>query len=416
MRTRNSQVDTNREFLGDEMYSDRPVVIRSGGEDSKTARSGGLQDKQYRLDDSGFGTHSLRRTKVAQLYRETGNLRAVQLLLGHAKIETTVRYLGVEVDDALRLAEQIELQPGRQRAIKGRFRAKAVAGQCSAVAYEWFVRASDCRSLAEMTGILGAEQGQFGRATLFDIREPVADHAHPHIHLLFKVSGSDRGLNVAGEDVILADDNCLLVNPWQRHADVPELCVDPTVMLALYVDAGYLADRYDLRPTFISTTCTLSAAGLQRVGVVSSMLALGHDADDRQLEETVLALVDEALDRGGAEDESSAVFDYRIRRAMAKLKENPRLHPDFAEIASNVGLSRSRFFEQFKKSLGIAPAMYVDGLLLEVAIEMLVHSDRPIEEISAALGFSAQSSFTRFVKDRVGFPPNTLRHAAAVHH
>ena len=51
----------------------------------------------------------MRRTKVAQLYRKTGNLRTVQLLLGHAKIETTVRYLGVELDDALRLAEQIEL-------------------------------------------------------------------------------------------------------------------------------------------------------------------------------------------------------------------------------------------------------------------------------------------------------------------
>jgi integrase len=61
------------------------------------------------LDDRGFGTHSLRRTKVAQIYRKTGNRRAVQLLLGHAKIKTTVRYLGVEVDDALRLAEQIEL-------------------------------------------------------------------------------------------------------------------------------------------------------------------------------------------------------------------------------------------------------------------------------------------------------------------
>src|SRR5688572_10760196 len=61
------------------------------------------------LDDRGFGTHSLRRTKIAQRYRKTGNLRAVQLLLGHAKIETTVLYLGIEVDDALRLAEQIEL-------------------------------------------------------------------------------------------------------------------------------------------------------------------------------------------------------------------------------------------------------------------------------------------------------------------
>lgn len=53
------------------------------------------------LDDCGFGTHSLRRTKDAQICRKTGNLRAVQLLLGHAKIETTARYLGVEVGDAL---------------------------------------------------------------------------------------------------------------------------------------------------------------------------------------------------------------------------------------------------------------------------------------------------------------------------
>lgn len=61
------------------------------------------------LDDRGFGTHSLRRAKIALLYRKTGNPRAVQLLLGHARIDATVRYLGVEVDDAFRLAEQIEL-------------------------------------------------------------------------------------------------------------------------------------------------------------------------------------------------------------------------------------------------------------------------------------------------------------------
>jgi len=53
------------------------------------------------LDPSFFGTHSLRRTKATLIYRRTGNLRAVQLLLGHTKIESTVRYLGIEVDDAL---------------------------------------------------------------------------------------------------------------------------------------------------------------------------------------------------------------------------------------------------------------------------------------------------------------------------
>jgi integrase len=61
------------------------------------------------LESAFYGTHSMRRTKAAQIYRKTGNLRAVQLLLGHTKLESTVRYLGIEVDDALNIGEQIEL-------------------------------------------------------------------------------------------------------------------------------------------------------------------------------------------------------------------------------------------------------------------------------------------------------------------
>ena len=61
------------------------------------------------LPCSAYATHSMRRTKATLIYRKTGNLRAVQLLLGHTKIDSTVRYLGVEVEDALALAESIEL-------------------------------------------------------------------------------------------------------------------------------------------------------------------------------------------------------------------------------------------------------------------------------------------------------------------
>ena len=61
------------------------------------------------LDPKLFGTHSLRRTKATLIYRRTGNLRAVQLLLGHTKIESTVRYLGIEVDVALAIAEQVDV-------------------------------------------------------------------------------------------------------------------------------------------------------------------------------------------------------------------------------------------------------------------------------------------------------------------
>ena len=61
------------------------------------------------LNPATYGTHSLRRTKAALIYRKTGNLRAVQLLLGHSKLESTVRYLGVEVDDALEISSSIDL-------------------------------------------------------------------------------------------------------------------------------------------------------------------------------------------------------------------------------------------------------------------------------------------------------------------
>ncbi len=61
------------------------------------------------LDGTAYGTHSMRRTKAAQIYKKTGNLRAVQLLLGHTKLESTVRYLGIEVEDALSISEQMEL-------------------------------------------------------------------------------------------------------------------------------------------------------------------------------------------------------------------------------------------------------------------------------------------------------------------
>lgn len=87
---------------------------------SRIDRNGHMSTRQYArlvdewvgvigLDVHEYGTHSLRRTKASLIYKATGNLRAVQILLGHTKIETTVRYLGVDVDDALTLSERTEI-------------------------------------------------------------------------------------------------------------------------------------------------------------------------------------------------------------------------------------------------------------------------------------------------------------------
>lgn len=73
------------------------------------ARTVDLWISEIGLDVSAYGTHTMRRTKASLIYRRTKNLRAVQLLLGHSKLESTVRYLGIEVDDALEIAEQTEV-------------------------------------------------------------------------------------------------------------------------------------------------------------------------------------------------------------------------------------------------------------------------------------------------------------------
>ena len=92
------------EYLWPGRFRDRPHISTR-----QYARLVKTWISSIRLEPSAYGTHSMRRTKVAQIYRKTGNLRAVQLLLGHTKLDSTVRYHGVELEDALSIAESVEL-------------------------------------------------------------------------------------------------------------------------------------------------------------------------------------------------------------------------------------------------------------------------------------------------------------------
>jgi integrase len=91
------------DYLFKSRYSSSPHISTR-----QYARIVGGWVSEIGLDPAEYGTHSMRRTKASLIYRRTKNLRAVQLLLGHTKLESTVRYLGIEVDDALEMAEQTE--------------------------------------------------------------------------------------------------------------------------------------------------------------------------------------------------------------------------------------------------------------------------------------------------------------------
>lgn len=105
--------------------------------------------------------------------------------------------------------------------------------------------------------------------------------------------------------------------------------------------------------------------------------------------------------------------DTRIRRAIGLLRAHPNKDLSMDQLASQVGLSRSRFYDLFQLCTGFSPRTYLDLLCVEAAIARLSSGRRKIAEVSAELGFSAQSNFTRFFLNQVGVPPSEYRRAAS---
>jgi len=133
------------------------------------------------------------------------------------------------------------------------------------------------------------------------------------------------------------------------------------------------------------------------------------------LQELLLSIVETYLvqRRSASLWRGSRFEDGRIRRAIALLRARPNKEQSMDELASQVGLSRSRFYDLFQLCTGFSPRTYLDLLCVETAISRLAFGRGRISDVSAELGFSAQSNFTRFFQQQVGVPPSEYRRAAA---
>jgi AraC-like DNA-binding protein len=133
------------------------------------------------------------------------------------------------------------------------------------------------------------------------------------------------------------------------------------------------------------------------------------------LQELVLSIVETYLTRRRAASplwRGSRFADSRIRRAIALLRAHPNKDLNMDELANQVGLSRSRFYDLFQLCTGFSPRTYLDLLCVATAISRLSSGQSKIGDVSAELGFSAQSNFTRFFLNQVGVAPSEYRRAA----
>jgi AraC family transcriptional regulator len=136
------------------------------------------------------------------------------------------------------------------------------------------------------------------------------------------------------------------------------------------------------------------------------------------LQELLLSIVETYLARRRASSplwRGSRFEDTRIRRAIALLRARPNKELNMDELAMQVGLSRSRFYDLFQLCTGFSPRAYLDMLCVETAISRLSNGRGKIAEVAAELGFSAQSNFTRFFLNQVGVPPSEYRRATSAY-
>lgn len=262
-------------------------------------------------------------------------------------------------------------------------------------------------------------QGEFGRATVNFISRALVEHAHSQYQFLFKLGGSDCGFRVGARDCVLSADRALCLNPWVEHAK-SGTDDQPSLILSLVIEASWLRAQLKLRehgpsnifpePLVVVTPDVRHHVDRLAAAITNHLVAQDEGCMPI-LEDIVTALGRDFADPEltGSIVPSGRPVDFRIRKALDFIKHTSLRNPTVAEVASQVGLSRSRFFEQFRRCMGVSPQHYVDWVRMSHAIQLLGTSDKPLAEIASELGFEEHSHFTRFFAQHMGVPPGDFR-------
>jgi AraC-like DNA-binding protein len=278
-----------------------------------------------------------------------------------------------------------------------------------------------------MSAALRIAHGEFGRVALLDMDRSLVRHAHPHCHVLIKASGADTHFAVGDDLVPLTDNQAVLVNTWQPHAYVHDLTRPRTIILALYIEPHWLTS---FRPnwaasgarSFFEKPAGELSPRIRRISMDLATVMLDDPAanstQEQLLSDLMISIIERftpwrSLPRALPRlDTSRNSFDWRIRRAINLIQDNPGMVREVDVLAKEVGLSRAHFYRLFERSTRMTPHIYINLLRMELAVKTVVHGEDSLSEVSDRLGFAAQSHFTRFFRDHAGVNPSEFRNVA----
>ena len=276
-----------------------------------------------------------------------------------------------------------------------------------------------------MSRTLRLFEARFGRLVLADASAPGAEEAHGEPLILIKVDGADCTVYVGDEAHPLAREDALLVNPRlpvrqggsAGGAAARIIEFHPSLDWLRQVFPAVFEDPAEVFPRVREpiTPRIRQLADALAVEALNDQF-LSPERLEFMLQELMLSVVESYLARrraGASLWRGSRFADTRIRKALGLLRARPNKDVNIDDLASQVGLSRSRFYDLFQVCTGRSPRSYLDLLCVESAIAKLSSGRARIADVSAELGFSAQSNFTRFFLNQVGIPPSEYRRAAS---
>lgn len=262
--------------------------------------------------------------------------------------------------------------------------------------------------------------GEFGRATVNLTDRPLVEHVHHQFNILFMLGGSDTVFRSGAQVLPLDEESVLLFNPWVPHLKLANEG-STTTILSLIVEPGWVdqvLEGQGLTPGFEFPNARERITDDVRLHAGRLAAAIPRDLIDGEAAapEPLLVNLIDALIRAYAAPEvvrmpmaNARPIDFRIRKALAHIHAHALENPRIDDIARMVGLSRSRFFEQFRRCVGTSPQHYIDQIRMKVATRWLSTSERPLVELADELGFGAHSNFTRFFAQHMAVSPSEFR-------
>jgi AraC family transcriptional regulator len=262
-------------------------------------------------------------------------------------------------------------------------------------------------------------QGKFGRATVNLIDRALVEHMHREFNFLFKLGGADALFRSNDVDLRLNDNSILLFNPGVPHAKLANVG-EPTMILSLIIEPAWLLrvlspPAVKIHQLFPSIRAEISPEVMLHASRLAVIISSRGTLDAAGCEDFVADLAD-AVTREYADPSLSRdivanarPIDYRIRKALAYIHEHATENPMVDDVARRVGLSRSRFFEQFRRCVGTSPQHYLDCSRVMIATRLLSTTNRPLIELADELGYGNHGNFTRFFTQHVGVSPSEFR-------